>query len=276
MELELEVPFSVPILGESFSSLNNPVLLATVDFFTRVRLRRRAVSAPKIAIASPHLRRALTRLLHQVGVREEVSIAAPVSDPKEMDFLTSASLIYAFNLHESPADLAPALSVEDDRAFLTLSRAMNAFAGGFTMVRRGEGAVSLEGNIDAALHLSLKKGRVRARVALESFSNRYPELAQPTWHLLGHTVMEGGRMVRESNPEGLGRLMAFEAAISHALGVVTLGTRRYAQLQPRCYGSKPISSEVMKGELILAPKETLPLPPFKRFKMTRDGVSEVG
>jgi hypothetical protein len=276
VDLKLAIPFSIPVLGESYSSLNNPVLLAALDFFTHVRLTSKPSDAPKIPIASPPLRRALTRLLIKAGVNEDVSIISQVLDPKENDFLAAASVIYVYNLHESPADLMPALSLTDDRSFLILSRAMNALSGGYTVVRRGEGAISLDGGIDAAFHLSLYRGSAKLKEALESFSNRYPELAQPTWHMIGHIILEGGRMVREGDPEGLGRLMGVEAGISHALGLVDLMDFNRGHPLLKCYGSKPIRSEIMMGELILAPEETLPLPPFSRFNPTQEGMREVG
>jgi hypothetical protein len=276
VDIELAVPFSIPVLGEAYSSLNNPVLLVALDFFTHVRLTGKPSEAPKVPIRSPPLRRALTRLLMKAGANEDLSIVSHVLDPKENDFLATASLIYAFGLHESPADLAPALSLADDRSFLILSRAMNALSGGYTVVRRGEGAVSLDGGIDAAFHLSLCGGGCRVREALDCFSKRHPELAQPTWHLIGHIVLEGGRMVREGDPEGLGRLMGLEAGISHALGLDGIMDLEPAPPLFRGYGSKPIRSEIMTGELILAPGETLPLPPFSRFKPTQEGMREVG
>jgi hypothetical protein len=276
VNLKLAVPFSIPVLGEAYSSLNNPVLLAALDFFTHVRLTSKPSAAPKVPIASPSLRRALTRALIKAGISEDLSIVSQVLDPKENDFLAAASVIYAYGLHESPGDLAAALSLVDDRSFLTVSRAMNALSGGYTVVRRGEGAVSLDGEIDAAFHLSLCRGGGNVKRALESFSNRYPELAQPTWHLIGHIVLEGGRMVRESDPEGLGRLMSLEAGISHALGLLDLSDLKPVPPLLKSYGSKPIRSETMTGELILAPGETLPLPPFSRFNPTQEGMREVG
>lgn len=276
MDLKLAIPYSIPILGEAFPSLNNPVLLAALDFFTHVRLTGRPSGAPKVPISSPPLRRALTRVLVKAGITDDLHVVSQVLDARENDFVAAASVIYAYGLHESPGDLIPPPSLTDDRSFLTLSRAMNALSGGFTVVRRGEGAVSLDGGIDAAFHLSLCRGGSKVRGALKSFACRYPELAQPTWHLIGHIVLEGGRMVRERDPEGLGRLMLLETGVSHALGLLDFGDLKPSDSLPRCYGSKPIRSEIMKGELILAPRETLPLPPFSRFNPTQEGVREVG
>lgn len=276
MELILAIPYSIPILGEAYSSLNNPVLLAALDFFTRVRLTAKPSGSPKVPITLPSLRRTLTRALSEAGVTDDLQISSQVLDPRENDFLVAASVIYAYALNESPATLAPSLSVADDRSFLTLSRAMNALAGGFTVVRRGEGAVSLDGGLDASFHLSLCRGGSKVGAALESFSDRFPELAPPTWHLVGHLVLEGGRMVRCRDPEGLGRLMRLEAGLSHALGLLDAGELKPQDPTLRCHGYKPIRSEIMKGELILAPLETLPLPLFNRFNPTQEGINEVG
>ena len=274
MDLKLAIPFTVPVLGEAYSSLNNPVLFAALDFFTHVRLTGRPADAPRLPVSSPPLRRALTRALIKIGAREDLSLVSQVSDRIENDFLATAAIISAYRLHESPAELIHALSLPDDRSFLTLSRAMNAISGGFTVVRRGEGAVSLEGGIDAAFHLSLRKARSRVKASLEAFSTSYPELAQPTWHLVGHIVLEGGRMVREGDPERLGKLMAMEAGVSYALGVLETRDLKPAYPPEECFASKPIRSEIMTGELILAPRETLPLPNFTRLNPTQEGIVE--
>jgi hypothetical protein len=274
LDLKLAIPFPVPVLGEAYSSLNNPVLFATLDFFTHVRLIGKPADAPRVPVSSPPLRRALSLALEKVGAHEDLSLVSQFSDRKANDFLATASIISAYRLHESPAELIQALSLPDDRSFLTLSRAMSAVSGGFTVVRRGEGAISLDGGIDAAFHISLRKGRSRVKTSLEGFSRRYPELAQPTWHLVGHIVLEGGRMVREGNPEGLGKLMTMEAGISYALGLLEAKDLNPAYPQDECYASKPIRSEIMTGELILAPRETLPLSNFNRFNPTQEGIVE--
>jgi len=273
LELKLAIPFSVPVLGEAYSHLNNPVLLSALDSFTPVKLIGRPSDAPAVPVSHPPLRRALARALERIGALEDLRLVSQFSDPRENDFLAAASVIYANRLHESPAELVLALSTPDERSFLTLSRAMNAISGGFTVVRRGEGALSLEGRIEAAFHLSpIRSGR-KLKAPLQQFAERYPELAQPTWHLAGHLVLEGGRMVREGDPEGLGGLMTMEAGLSRALGLLAEGDR--TALPPEgSFGSKPILSEAMMGELILAPEETFPLPNFKRFRPTQEGIAE--
>jgi hypothetical protein len=274
LDLKLAIPFPVPVLGEAYTSLNNPVLLVALDLFTRVRLIGKPANAPRVPVSSPTLRRALTGVLKRIGAREDLSLVSQVSDQVENDFLATASIIFAYCLHESASELIPALSIPDDRSFLTLSRAMNAVSGGFTVARRGEGVVSLDGGIDATFHLSLRKARSRVKASLENFSRCYPELAQPTWHLVGHVVLEGGRMVREGDPKGLGGLMAMEAGISHALGLLEVADLKPAYPPDECYASKPLRSEIMTGELILAPRETLPLPYFNRFSPTQEGIVE--
>jgi hypothetical protein len=276
LDLKLAIPYSIPILGEAYASLNNPVLFSTLDFFTHVRLTSRPSAVPNVPISSPPLRRVLIRTLTRAGINENLYLVSQMLDQKENDFLATASIIYAFGLNETPADLIQALSLADDRSFLTLSRAMNALSGGYTVLRRGEGAVSLDGYIDAAFHLRLRRQRARVRTLLRSFSNRYPELSQPMWHLIGHIVLEGGRMVREGDPVGLGRLMHLEAGVSHALGLLDFNDIKPARPLQSCYGAKPIRSEIMTGELILTPGETLPLPQFSRFNPTQEGVREVG
>lgn len=274
LDIRLAIPFSVPLLGEAYASLNNPVLFAALDFFAHVRLTGKPVDSPRVPISSAPLRRALTKALSDIGVRDDVALVSAASDPIESDFLAAASIIFAYGLHESPSALIHALSIPDDKSFLTLSRAMNAVAGGFTVVRRGEGAISLEGSIDAALHLSLRKAQGGKKNCIERFSRCHPELAQPTWHLVGHIVLEAGRMLREGDPEGLGRLMVMEAGISHALGMLEANELHPQYPRAGFYASKPLRSEIMAGELILAPRETLPLTGFNRLNPVQEGIVE--
>jgi hypothetical protein len=274
LDIKLAIPFSVPLLGEAYASLNNPVLLTALDSFAHVRLTGKPADAPGVPISSAPLRRALTKALNDIGARDDVTLVSAASDPIESDFLTAASVIFAYGLHESPSVLISALSVPDDRSFLTLSRALSAVAGGFTVVRRGEGAISLEGGMDAALHLSLHKGQVSAKSCIERFSRSHPELAQPTWHLVGHIVLEGGRMLRQGDPEGLGRLMVMEAGISQALGMLKASELQPRSPRPGFFASKPLRSEIMTGELMLAPRETLPITGFNRLNPVQEGIVE--
>ncbi len=87
MDLKLAMPLTVPVLGEAYSSLNNPVLFAALDFFTHVRLTGRPADAPRLPVSSPPLRRALTRALTKIGAREELRLVSQVSDRIENDFL---------------------------------------------------------------------------------------------------------------------------------------------------------------------------------------------
>jgi hypothetical protein len=229
-----------------------------------------------VPVSSAPLRKALTKALDSAGISEDISLESAATDPIESDFLATAGIIFAYGLNESPAELMPALSLADDRSFLTLSRAMSAVSGGFTVVRRGEGAVSLDGGIDASFHLSLWKARCKTAGCIQRFSRRFPELAPPTWHLLGHIILEGGRMVREGDSEGLGKLMTMEAAISNALGIADACDLKAECPSSGWYASKPLRCAIMTGGLILAPRETLPLRGFDRLNPTQEGIAEHG
>ncbi len=275
-ETLLLIPFSIPILGEAFISVGNPLMISTLDFFVQVRVSKEESKDLGVPLHSSSLKRTIESYLRSKGTSGKFSFASNIEEKTERDFLGAASILFISGL-ESGESLVPALLKRvEGKAFLTLARALTSISGGFVVCRKGEGLISLEGRIEASVHLRIRhKGRAVQSV-LNSFSSSYPELANPLWHLLGHLVLEGGKAIRENDAPTLGSLTSLEGALAYSVGLTRLrDLNRVARLRPS-YGGKPICSEAFVGELILAPKETLPLTSYNRFRFTSSGVREVG
>jgi hypothetical protein len=275
-ETLLAIPFSIPILGEAFTSVGNPLMISTLDFFIQVRVSKEESRDLGIPLHSSALRHTMEIYLRSKGIGGKFSFASNIEEKTERDFLSVASLLFLSGLEGAESEVPALLSRVEGKSFITLARAFASISGGFVVCRRGEGLISLEGGVDASVHLRIwHKGRA-VRKVLNSFSDSFPDLASPLWHLLGHLVLEGGKAVRENDASTLGSLISLEGVLAHSLGLTRLvELNRVARLRPS-YGGKPICSEAFVGELILSPKETLPLTSYDRFQFTSSGVREVG
>jgi len=272
----LAIPFSIPILGEAFTSVGNPLIISTLDFSIQVRVSKEESKDLDVPLHSPSLKRVIEGYLKSRGISGKFSIASSIEEKAERDFLGTASLLFLSGIEGAESAVPALLSRVEGKSFITLARALTSISGGFVVCRRGEGLISLEGGVDASVHLRIRhKGRAVQRV-LNSFSGSFPDLASPLWHLLGHLVLEGGKAIRESDAPTLGSLISLEGSLAHSVGLTNLrDLNMVARLRPS-YGGKTICSEAFMGELILAPKETLPLTSYNRFRFTSSGVREVG
>jgi hypothetical protein len=272
----LAIPFSIPILGESFTSIGNPLILSALDFFVQVGVTKEESKDLDVPLNSPSLRHAIESYLKTRGVSGKFSIKSNIEEKTERDFLGATSLLFLSGMEGAESAVPALLSRVEGKAFITLARALTSISGGFVVCRRGEGLISLEGGIDASVHLRIQHKGLAVQRVLNSFSASFPELASPLWHLLGHLVLEGGKAVRENDAPTLGKLISLEGMLAHSLGLTRLrDLNRVVRLRP-AYGGKAICSEAFMGELILAPKETLPLTSYDRFRFTSSGVREVG
>jgi hypothetical protein len=276
VDVQLGIPFTIPIFGEAFISLNNPVAFATLDFCTQVRVKNERTNHLELALKSPALTRVLINLLRKEGLSGKFSITSQVLDQRELDFLATAALLYIADPDRIEPEVPAIMSRLQDRDFITFARALTSLSGGFVVCRKGEGLVSLEGKMDAFAHVRLSGKRRRVKEALARFSRAFPELVGPFWHITGHLVLDGGSAIREGNAEKMGKLMTLESDLLYSLGLVDLNDlRRLSQLNPN-YGGKIICSEAMSGVVILTPKEALSPPHYNRFKFSADGVKEIG
>ncbi|MGA2574154.1 MAG: hypothetical protein ABSF36_08185 [Candidatus Methanomethylicaceae archaeon] len=276
VDVQLGIPFTIPIFGEAFISLNNPVAFATLDFCTQVRVKNERANHLELVLKSPALTRVLINLLRKEGLSGKFSIASQVMDQRESDFLATAALLYIVDPDRIEPEVPTIMSKLQDRDFITFARALTSLSGGFVVCRKGEGLVSLEGKMDAFVHVRLSGKHRGVKEALARFSKAFPELIGSFWHLMGHLVLDGGSAIREGNSEKMGKLLTLESDLLYSLGLADLNDlRRLSQLNPN-YGGKIICSEAMSGAVILTPKETLSPPHYNRFKFSADGVKEIG
>lgn len=276
VDVRLGIPFTIPVLGEAFISLNNPVAFATLDFCTQVRVKTEKADQLGLTLKSPALTRVLITILKKEGLSGKFSITSQGLDEREFDFHATAALLHIVGPDRIEPEVPAIMSKLQDKDFITFARALTSISGGFVVCRKGEGLVSLEGKIDAFAHVRLSGKHSGIKEALARFSRASPELAGPFWHLMGHIVLDGGSAIREGNAEKMGKLMTLESDLLYSLGLADLNDlRNLSSLNPN-YGGKIICSEAMSGVVVLTPKEAPSPPHYNRFKFSMDGVTEVG
>ncbi|MEM4644064.1 MAG: hypothetical protein QW748_01645 [Candidatus Methanomethylicaceae archaeon] len=268
--IKLQIPFSLPLLGEPFIEVGNPVLFSTINFFTNVNVIFSESLEAHVPLSSPSLKRLMENHLNSLGKNFTFHVT-----PSGHDYLTLTSALYIAN-SEYLEDYAPSfLSRLSGRALMTMIRSLAALSGGFVVCRKGEGLVSLNGNPDASVLLSTKSRKRSSSGAIKRFYEAFPDLSQPLWHTMGHIVIEGSRAIRENDAKKLGSLMTLESSIGCAIGLIK--PRDLARLSriKVAYGAKIVSFEDIRGDLILSPSGTSPWGEYQRFHFTTTGVSEV-
>ncbi len=284
----LAVPFAVPLLGEPYVSVGCPVIAAATGLTTRISCAiDDATGTTDVKIRSPRLKNACLRALRAAGISGTVSFSFPFPLPlpcagipswagAEADMLSVAASLYLAG-SEAVEPIAPSLlKGADDSTFLDLLRAMTSLSGGFVAGRRGEGLVSIDGNVDAALHATLVRRRRSVRPILGRFSAAYPELADPFWHIAGHLVLQGIDAIRAGDAPMLGRLMTLESRLSLAVGLSDeRDLLRLSRSMPSL-GCKPVRGDGLSGGLhLIGPG--MPHPPgrpilnFTQAGITHDG-----
>lgn len=268
--VKLLVPFSLPLLGEAFIDIGNPALVSTINFFTEIGITFDEYPKAHTPLSSLSLKRIVEDHLNARGERKIFHV-----NPPHQDFLTLTSILYLIG-SDSLQDYAPLfISKLSGKPLMTMVRALTAISGGFVVCRKGEGLVSLNGNPEASVLLSIKPHGKSMSGVIRNFHETFPDLSQPLWHTIGHIVVEGSKAIRENDPKKLGYLMTLESSIGCAIGL--LKPRDLVRLSrvKDAYGSKMITLEDAKGELILSPKETSTWGNYQRFSFTSTGVSEV-
>jgi hypothetical protein len=277
MEAHLAIPFSIPLLGDSFTNVKNPMIFSSIDLSYRITVVSTPLAGSELTlpIFHPQLRIMISRILKKKGLSGSFSLSPMPSERNENDFIATASLLYLGGVDDTEQGLPALLDRADDKALIILSRALTSLSGGFVVCRRGEGLISLDGGLEAAVHLKVKGQGRGTSARLDLFSSKFPDLAQPLWHLLGHLVLEGGMAIANHDNKTMGRLLTMESSLAHSVGLVDLGELRRIECLEGSYGGKVICSSAMRGELILAPDEIPTLPSFQRFHFTQEGVHEL-
>ncbi len=269
-KINLLVPFSLPLLGEAFIDIGNPALISTINFFTKIEITFDEHSKAHTPLSSLPLKRIVEDHLNTRGEQKIFHVTPPYRD-----FLTLASILYLIG-PDSLQESAPLfISKLSGKPLMTMVRALTAISGGFVVCRKGEGLVSLNGDPEASVLLSIKPHGKSTSGTIRNFNETFPDFSQRLWHTIGHIVVEGSKAIRENDPKKLGYLMTLESSISCAIGL--LKPRDLVRLfrVKGVYGSKMITLEDAKGELILSPKETSTWGNYQTFSFTSTGVSEV-
>jgi len=268
--IKLLIPFSLPLLGESYLDLGNPVLISTINFFTEVNVQLDQSAEAHVPLSSPSLKRVVEDHLNSIGKHITFQVS-----PSGNDYLTLTSVLY-IAASESLDDYAPFLVGRlNGSSLMTMVRSLSAISGGFVLCRKGEGLISLGGNLDASVMLVVKKSRRLLRSAAKRFHDTFPELSQPLWHTLGHIVIEGGKATKENNAKKVGHLMIIESAISCAIGLIKPKDLARLSRVKASYGAKMVYLGEMSGDLILSSMEALPLGHSQKFHFTTKGVDEI-
>jgi len=275
VDAQLGIPFSIPILGEAFISLNNPSIFTTLDFLAQVRIVSSHSNQLELPIKSPSLRRAVARILWKDGISGRFNITSQVKDPQELDFLATAALLYLATPEIISREIPSIFERMPDKDFITLARALTSLSGGFVICRKGDGPLSLNGHLDARAHIRLNSRGRNVKGSLTRFSSSFPELADPFWHLVGHLALNGGESVQEGDPARMGRLMTLESKLLHCLGLVDARMLRDLSKPSPNYGGKILCTEAMAGVVVLT-SPAVPSPPqSNRFSFTQEGIMEI-
>jgi len=281
---DLAVPFSIPLLGESYVSVGCPIIAASTGLALRVSCAVNGAAGPAdVRIASPRLRKACMRALRAAGISGTVSFSFPDLPPwavHDADMLATAASLYLAG-PDAMESLAPSLlKGADDRAFIDLVRAMTSLSGGFVAGRRGEGVVSIEGDMGAALCAGLVRKRLSVRPTIGRFSAAHPDLAEPFWHILGHLVLQGVDAIRAGDAPLLGRLMTLESRLSLAVGLTEERELLHLSRSVPSLGCKPVRCDGLSGALHLVgagmpqPQPQPQSPARQILNFNREGVTQ--
>ncbi len=276
----LSVPYSVPLLGESYVSVGCPVIAAATGLRARVScaIGGNSAGTVDVRITSPQLRRASQRALKAAGVSGTVSFSFPDLPPwggAEADMLAATASLYLAG-SEAMESLAPSLlKSADDRTFIDLIRAMTSLSGGFVAGRRGEGLVSIDGDVGASLCANLVRRRRSVRPIIGQFSALYPDLADPFWHMVGHLVLQGIDAIRAGDAPLLGRLMTLESHLSLAVGLSDERELVRLSRSMPSLGCKLVKSDGVFGGMHLTSGGTMPPPGHLLLKFSTEGVTPI-
>lgn len=268
--VNLLVPFSLPLLGEAFIDIGNPVLIGTINFFTEVEVKSSEAYRASTPFSSPQLKRVFEDFLNSRGEYTSFHLS-----PSGSDFLSLASLLYLLGLDSIEEYVPFFINKLSGPALMTMVRSLVALSGGFVVCRKGEGLVSINGNPDASVILKIRYQSKSVNNLLKKFFETYPDISRPLWHMLGHIVIEGSKAIRENDPKKLGSLMTLELYLTCAIDITKPRTLTRLLRIKNAYGAKVITAGDLRGELILAPRETPAWGNYQRFCFTNAGVCEI-
>lgn len=264
-KIKLRIPFSLPILGESFADINNPVVLSTIDFFTDVDVFFKKSSEIQLPLSDPLIKRLIINYLKKKEIFLEINV-----NPTN-DFFVLTSLFYLIGMEEIENDISFFINKLKSSALITLFRVLTSLSGGFTICRKNEGIISIDGDINASLLISLKNKKRSSLRLIKKFENNFPELYNPLIHTIGHIAIEGGKAIRDGMTKRLGDLMNIESML---LCIFNFIKPKSLPLIKNSYGTKIIASGDITGSIILVPKRLL-YKNYQSFDFIDIGVKEI-
>ncbi|MEM4657535.1 MAG: hypothetical protein QXX77_03830 [Candidatus Methanosuratincola sp.] len=271
--IRLDVPFTVPLLGEAFVESGTPLLTAALAFSWRVTLKKSDSQKLSIPISSPYLNKTLSKFLSSQGLDGHYSISGPHEGGPDQDFVNAAALLYLTECDEIEANLPQLLKKVGPWDFVTAARALTSLSGGLVASRQGEGFLSIESTANGPICLRILPGRQIDETPVSRFSREFPALTDPMWHLLAHLVLEGINAVQKGDLTALGRAFSLEASLLYATGQIALSDlQRISEI--RSLGSKIIISPTLVADLAI-PGEGGLHDDFQIVRFSYEGVREI-
>lgn len=270
--IKLDVPFTVPLLGEAFVEVGNPMITAALDFSWHVTVKESHSEMPSVPIKSPFLNKAVSRFLSSQGLGGCYSVSGPHVGGSDQDYVNAAALLYLTECDAIESDLQPLLKKAGSGDFITAARALTALSGGIVASRQGEGFLSIDSGTSGPICLRILPEPYHSEV-LDKFSKEFPGLSDPMWHLLAHLVLVGIDAIQGGDIAALGRALSLEASFLHATGQITLADLQRISEIPS-YGSKVVVSPTLVADLAIPLDRKLP-DDLQVMRFTYDGVTEI-
>ncbi len=271
--IKLDVPFTVPLLGEAFVEAGTPLLTAALGFSWRVTVKKSDSQNLSIPISSPHLKKMLSKFLASQGLDGYYSISGPHEGGPDQDFVNAAALLYLTECDAIEENLPQLLKKAGPWDFVTVARALTSLSGGVVASRQGEGFLSIESTASGPICLRILPGRRLDETPVSKFSKDFPALSDPMWHLLAHLVLEGINAIQRGDLAALGRAFSLEASLLYATGQIALSDLQRVSEIPSL-GSKIIVSPTLVADVAIPAGGALP-EDFQVVRLSYEGVKEI-
>ncbi len=271
--IRLDVPFTVPLLGEAFVEAGTPLLTAALGFSWRVTVKKSESQRLSIPISSPYLKKALSKFLASQGIEGCYSITGPHEKGPDQDFVNAASLLYLTECDAIEAAFPGLLKRAGPWDFVTAARALTSLSGGIVASRQGEGFLSVESTTFGPICLRILPSRRLDGTPVSRFSKEFPALSDPMWHLMAHLVLEGVGALQRNDLTALGRAFSLEVSLLYATGQIGIADlQRLSEI--RSLGSKIVLCPALVADVAIPVEGSLP-DDFQVVRFSYEGVKEI-
>uniref|UniRef100_A0A7J3UXJ4 Uncharacterized protein n=1 Tax=Candidatus Methanosuratincola petrocarbonis (ex Vanwonterghem et al. 2016) TaxID=1867261 RepID=A0A7J3UXJ4_9CREN len=271
--IRLDVPFTVPLLGEAFVEAGTPLLTAALGFSWRVTVKKSESPKLSIPISSPYLKKILSKFLASQGLDGYYSVSGPHEGGSDQDFVNAAALLYLTECGAIEESLPQLLKRAGSWDFVTAARALTSLSGGVVASRQGEGFLSIDSTTSGPICLRILPGRRIDETPVSKFSKEFPALSDSMWHLVAHLVLEGIGAIQRGDLAALGRAFSLEASLLYATGQIALSDLQRISGIPSL-GSKVIVSPALVADLAIPSEGVLP-DDFQMVRFSYEGVNEI-